>query len=1016
MSNLTGQPFRQGVKKQVIARQKALAGGKILAQTAESGGGGSLLPISNKDLQYSVTKTPFLRLASSVNLTNKGSDNTTIENSVLNRLVKAGVPKELIENDQLAKNFILQAGAVSVDDSLNFSGLNAGLNNGKSLFNGSYGWGGSKERGYVPMPGLTNAAINFYNNGALSKTTIQLRCYSKQQFQLLDVLYLRPGYTLLLEWGWSQYLDNDTEELVSVNEFLSDPMGLFLSGKKGGKQVDQFQMQQAIEKARKDRSYNYDAVLGKVANFSWQFMPDGSYDCQITLTGLGDIVETLKANISPAKIENEALKALLILEETNQVIKGPEAPPAPPLISNAYATLINLKMYETYALSKAAVVDNLESKIVGTLDFKVPNFRDESGKPPSTLTIPNGVLYRTGVTGDSGEDINPQVYLKYGAFLAYIQSEVLLYNKETNVPQFVFDVDFKALKNDDNYVFTMPGQLSADPRICLMPYSAFNVTGDNGETISFEESAVNSVLQTSGFQKTQYLGRIANMYININYIAQCLAAATPNEDGAIPLLSFLKSINVGCIQSTGGINKYDFHQSQDGLKILFREDIPQKLEDNEEPDQSLYTRFNVYGVKPGVEGSFIRNVNLTAQIPNNFSTLITIGAQSSSNQISANATSFSNYNAGLKDRVILKKESSADVKEQLDAAAEKAISKNQQLYDIIVGKDSEGNQLTLNLFKSIYQQTLWVAEDIEAFKQIYDTAASIALGILSDSTKKEKAQVQAPFFLPFNFKIDMDGISGIRLYEKFLMTNDILPPSYENDGVDLQVQGVDHTIDSNAWITSLNTLSVPANPLGASKRPPELLSETEQQNNNGGGNNNSPFSDSEPPPSDDPTSTTRFNAMQSAYNGVFGRDGSVSGMCAQWSYNLAVNYVSFLRGGKLKNPKLAAGGNANMNKQFYNNLKKLGYTETKSTGLTKAQLNQKLSSIQWGYGDVFTYYANDGDPNATHVKYGHAQVYVGSINSVGWTTSTANNYGTSNVYRRRNSDNWDCHVFRAPGS
>lgn len=1013
MSNLTGQPFNPGVKKQVIARQKALAGG------TESGG--SLLPISNKDLQYSVTKTPFLRLASSINLTSKGSDNTTIENSVLNRLVKAGVPKNLIEGDQLAKNFILQAGTISVDDDLKFSGLNAGLNNGKSLFNGSYGWGGSQERGYVPMPGLTNAAINFYNNGALSKTTIQLRCYSKQQFQLLDVLYLRPGYTLLLEWGWSQYLDNDTGELVSVNDWLTNPMSLFLSGKKGGKQVDQFNMQQAIEEQRKNRSYNYDAVLGKVANFSWQFMPDGSYDCQITLTGLGDIVETLKANIAPAKIEDEVLIAGF---QEAQAQYYPEEPPeegaepkqVPPLISNAVATLINLKMFETYQKCRNAVSDNLEAKIIGTLDFEVKDFRNEEGKEPLNLTIPNGLLYRTGVTGDSGEDINPQVYLKYGAFLAYIQSSVLLYNKETNVPQFVFDIDFKNLKNDKNYVFTMPGQLSADPRVCLIPYSNFNVTGDNGEAIGFEESAANSVLKTSGFEKTQYLGRIANMYLNINYIAQCLASISPNEDGAIPLLSFLKSLNVGLIQSTGGINKYDFHQSQDGLKILFREDIPQKLEDNDEPDQSLYTRFNVYGVKPGVEGSFIRNVNLTAQIPNNFSTLITIGAQSNSNQISANATSFSNYNAGLKDRVILKRESSADVKEQLDAASEGAISKNQQLLDIIRGKDSEGNQITLSLFKSIYQQTLWVGEDIEAFKSIYDTAASIALGILSDGTKKEKAQVQAPFFLPFNFQIDMDGISGIRLYEKFLMTNDILPPSYENDGVDLQVQGVDHTIDSNAWITSLNTLSVPANPLGASKRPPELASETEQQSSNRGGNNKAPFSDSEPPASDDPTSVTRFNAMQSAYNAVFGRDGSVSGMCAQWSYNLAVNYVSFLRGGQIKNPKLAAGGNANMNQQFYNNLKKLGYTETKSTGLTKTQLNQKLSSIQWGYGDVFTYYANDGDPNASHVKYGHAQVYVGSINSVGWTTSTSNNYGTSNVYGRRNSDNWNCHVFRAPGS
>ena len=42
--------------------------------------------------------------------------------------------------------------------------------------------------------------------------------------------------------------------------------------------------------------------------------------------------------------------------------------------------------------------------------------------------------------------------------------------------------------------------------------------------------------------------------------------------------------------------------------------------------------------------------------------------------------------------------------------------------------------------------------------------------------------------------------------------------------------------------------------------------------------------------------------MQKSYNGVFGRDGAISGMCAQWSYNLAVNYVEFLQGRSLSNP------------------------------------------------------------------------------------------------------------------
>jgi hypothetical protein len=60
------------------------------------------------------------------------------------------------------------------------------------------------------MPGIESATTTYYNNGALSKATINIKCFSKSQFSLLDVLYLRPGYTLLLEFGWSVYLSTKT--------------------------------------------------------------------------------------------------------------------------------------------------------------------------------------------------------------------------------------------------------------------------------------------------------------------------------------------------------------------------------------------------------------------------------------------------------------------------------------------------------------------------------------------------------------------------------------------------------------------------------------------------------------------------------------------------------------------------------------------------------------------------------------------------------------------------------------
>jgi hypothetical protein len=57
---------------------------------------------------------------------------------------------------------------------------NSSINNGKSPFNGAYGWGGIEERGYVPMPGITDVSVQYQNNGALTKTTINIKCFSKE--------------------------------------------------------------------------------------------------------------------------------------------------------------------------------------------------------------------------------------------------------------------------------------------------------------------------------------------------------------------------------------------------------------------------------------------------------------------------------------------------------------------------------------------------------------------------------------------------------------------------------------------------------------------------------------------------------------------------------------------------------------------------------------------------------------------------------------------------------------------
>jgi len=41
---------------------------------------------------------------------------------------------------------------------------------------------------------------------------------------------------------------------------------------------------------------NYDAIYGKVSNFSWSFEQDGTYNISLSIISLGDVIESLKIN------------------------------------------------------------------------------------------------------------------------------------------------------------------------------------------------------------------------------------------------------------------------------------------------------------------------------------------------------------------------------------------------------------------------------------------------------------------------------------------------------------------------------------------------------------------------------------------------------------------------------------------------------------------------------------------------------------------------------------------------
>ena len=143
--------------------------------------------------------------------------------------------------------------------------------------------------GIRPMPGITSMNSRTLDyKGFLKETTVNFVCHNLEQLEALEQLYMRPGYTVMVEWGWSQYFDNSSN-LITMPVYLDlfDQITNY---------VDIDKLLKKIQDRRKLHAGNYDACLGKITQYNWTLLKNGSYDCSVTITGHGELMQSLKIN------------------------------------------------------------------------------------------------------------------------------------------------------------------------------------------------------------------------------------------------------------------------------------------------------------------------------------------------------------------------------------------------------------------------------------------------------------------------------------------------------------------------------------------------------------------------------------------------------------------------------------------------------------------------------------------------------------------------------------------------
>ena len=305
---------------------------QILLRQSLHGGGVNNSSRSDNQLNVLNSNTSWVKLASGVSITDG------------KRLKEIGFTQTQVEDNiklGLAKNNILFGGTAKLVD---VKGRDFDKLQQRSGFlprdaQSSYTYG---SYGFSPMPGIESADVKTLNRGSIKKSTVKLKANNREQFDIIDLLYMRLGYTVLLEWGNSLFIDNEYgQKTVLRNTFIDDTF--FNIKENNGSYLD---ILPELESRRATYSGNYDGLLGKISNFNWTFNVDGSYDIELTIISLGDVVESLKTNLS---VDKGTLK-FLNKTSTTTTENSDEAPSTPDVLeenksSNIIASMLYVWKY-----------------------------------------------------------------------------------------------------------------------------------------------------------------------------------------------------------------------------------------------------------------------------------------------------------------------------------------------------------------------------------------------------------------------------------------------------------------------------------------------------------------------------------------------------------------------------------------------------------------------------------------------------------------------------------------------
>jgi hypothetical protein len=824
MSNIVGEPFLPYVVDQINTRQTIL--GRKTRDT--------------KDLTWMNAKTSWVRLASSVNIesqtvlapNNKGETVEVNNEGATFRQKYLGLDSSYGGN-RLAKEYIL-FGGTSTNSSLR-SGITDSNSSLPSVDN-SYGLGGT-EFGIKPMSGIESFSLKSYNNGTLREATLKIIANNRKQFEYIDSLYLRLGYTMFLEWGNTTYpksITNGVTEYATPSEVSAlSLINTFLEI--NSTNVSTSTLNSKIEDNRSKSKGNYDGFVGIVKNFTWSYNVDGTYTINLILISVGSVIESLKINNQVEGISylpsgsipqdrSSALATFIDLASNPRILSQTTTSTSTATYEDESGRSRSVPSKSTqtsqnrYA-TKTLLQEN-EVEVLKINSFQLEGITQKEIESNKNLSLP--ILACNATFGGGEEDLGGKSYnyLRFGSLLNFINKKLFTYDLEGN-PSFVeFDT------STDTYIYSNGWSFSSDPSKLIVRFR----NKINGVDLNFFDEATAQSLGEAVIEKfhdivgsTSKVGRLMNVYFEAEYLKDVLKNNQDSEDGGVYLNKFIDTLINDVNVCLGNVNKikYRVTQAKVGTKtkdvIQFYDEVPiYGITKNFKYDYEL----NLYGFNNN-EGSFVTDYGIQTGVTKRLQSQIAIGAQAGGQAVGIDSTAIGQWNIGLVDRinpskidsnqVLIQRKNYADFSTLANKWARYLLqlAKVEKKSVINIPESSLSVQTTEKIstytIPNLYLETLNGETPFAPFQTIQSTFFSKSL---AGNALFKKTPSPVIGFLPINLTVTLDGISGVRIFDKLIVDSRFLPPNYGNT-LEFVITGVDHEFVNNKWVTKLETISIP---------------------------------------------------------------------------------------------------------------------------------------------------------------------------------------------------------------